>query len=549
MIQIVINLAGAIALLLWSVRLVRTGIERGFSGALRTGVRRASEKTSTATASGLLAAVAMQSSTAVAMLVAGFVAASTLPLASGLAIILGADLGSAIAARILLTPIGAVVPVLLILGAGLFLKGRSRRIKQIGRIVIGIALVLTSLAMIRAATTPLQESEVTGLIFSYLSQDLVTSFVIGALLAWATHSSVATVLTVVAMASEGLLLAPLAAAIVLGANFGGAAIPVILTLSSTHTVKVVMLSNLLIRGGGAILALLALLQWQDQLGWLGSSAALQAINLHLVFNIAVLVLGTPLVSSTLRLVSAVLPEAAHDKPRRISALDPSATDPDRALACAAREVLVMGEQVHTMLIPVLGLFRAWDEDTIKAISAGEDDVDRMHFEVKLYIAQLQEGILSAAQARRAMDIATIANHLEDAGDQVSTNLVEIARRLHADGLSFSEEGWRDLCDFHDQVLSNVQLGLNILMTGDAEAAIQLVEEKDRARDAEQRLQANHIDRLRSGNAASIDTSNFHQETIRALKQVNTAFTHTAYPILEATGALLSSRLVTAEGGR
>ena len=547
MIQIVGNLAGAIALLLWSVRLVRTGIERGFSGPLRTGVRRASQKKSTAAASGLVAAVAMQSSTAVAMLVAGFVTAGTLPMGSSLAVILGADLGSSIVARILLTPIAALVPVLLVFGVGLFLKGRSRRIKQSGRIIIGIALVLTSLSMIRTATAPLQESEITTLIFSYLSTDLVTSFLIGAVLAWVTHSSVATVLAVVAMASEGFLVAPVAAAIVLGANLGGATIPVLLTLSGAHSARRVMLANLLIRGGGALLALLALLQLQDHIGVLGASAAVQSINLHLVFNFVVLLLGLTLITPTLSLVTSILPEIAPSKPRRISALDPAMTDPDRALACAAREVLEMGEQVHGMLTPVMGLFREWDEDILRAISVSEDEVDRMHFEVKLYIAQLQEGVLSSNQARRAMDIATISNHLEDAGDQVSANLIDMAQRLRADGLAFSDEGWRDLCDFHDQVLSNVQLGLNVLMTGDAEAAIQLVEEKDRVREAEQRLQKHHLERLRKGNTASVETSNLHQETIRALKQVNTDFTYTAYPIVEATGALLSSRLATGEG--
>ncbi|WP_281856386.1 Na/Pi cotransporter family protein [Litoreibacter halocynthiae] len=548
MIQIIGNLAGAIALLLWSVRLVRTGIERGFSGPLRTGVRRASQKKSTAAGSGVVAAIAMQSSTAVAMLVAGFVSAGTLPAASSLAVILGADLGSSIVARILLTPIAVLVPLLLVIGVGLFLKGRARRIKQTGRIIIGIALVLTSLSMIRTATAPLQDSEITALIFSYLSTDLVTSFLLGAVLAWVTHSSVATVLAVVAMASEGVLLAPAAAAIVLGANLGGATIPVLLTLSGARSARRVMFANLLIRGGGALLALLILVQWQNQLSLLGATAAVQSINLHLVFNLVVLLLGLMLINPMLRVASTILPDIALSKPRRISALDTALTDPDRALASAMREVLEMGEQVHAMLTPVLGLFRDWDDDTYRAILDSEDEVDRMHFEVKLYIAHLQEGVLSGRQARRAMDIATISNHLEDAGDQVSSNLTDYAQRLHAEGLSFSDDGWRDLCDFHDQVLSNVQLGLNVLMTGDAEAAIQLVEEKDRIRDVEQRLQAHHLERLRKGNVASLETSNLHQETIRALKQVNTAFTFTAYPIVEATGGLLSSRLANTEEG-
>ena len=208
----------------------------------------------------------------------------------------------------------------------------------------------------------------------------------------------------------------------------------------------------------------------------------------------------------------------------------------------------MGEHVHAMLSPALGQFKTWDADVLRRIRESEDEIDRMHFEVKLYVARLQEGILTREQARRAMDIATIANNLEDAGDQVAVNLSEMARKMHDEGLSFSEDGWRELCDFHDQVLSNVQLGLNVLMTGDADAAVQLVEEKDRAREAEQRMQAHHLERLRLGNPASIETSNQHQETIRALKHINTAFAYVAYPIAEEAGAMLSSRLAGPAAG-
>lgn len=543
MILLFTNLASAVALLLWSVRLVRTGIERGFAGPLRISIRRASERLPTAAAGGLVAALAMQSSTAVAMLIAGFAAGGALPVISSLAVVLGADVGSALAARILVSPISTIAPLLFIVGAAMFLKGRSRRIKQLGRIAIGIGLVLTSLAMIGTATAPLQNSEAASVVVSYLAEDPTSSFVLGALLALATYSSVATVLLVVTMAATGFLPGTAAVALVLGANLGGAAIPVILTFSAPYPARLVMLGNLLLRGGGAFMALGALTLWPSALGYLGSSAATQAINLHVFFNLVLLALGLPLAGAAVRVVSALLPRGTVTKPERLSALDADAiSDPERALACAAREVLGMGEQVHAMLAPVLGLFRHWDDDTGRRIHEIETNVDRMHYEVKLYIARLHEGRLTSEQARRSMDIATIANNLEDAGDQVSTNLVDMAQRMHRDGLKFSDEGLRDLSDFHDRVLSNVQLGLNVLMTGDAEAAIQLVEEKDRAREVEHRLQAHHLNRLRAGNPQSLETSNLHQETIRALKQINTAFSYVGYPIVQETGALLSSRL-------
>ncbi|MDH5797363.1 MAG: Na/Pi cotransporter family protein, partial [Paracoccaceae bacterium] len=138
--------------------------------------------------------------------------------------------------------------------------------------------------------------------------------------------------------------------------------------------------------------------------------------------------------------------------------------------------------------------------------------------------------------------AAIAANLEEAGDQISSNLLDLAKRMHAEGLQFSRKGWLDITDFHDRVISNAQLALNVLMSGDPEIARQLVSEKDRIRQLEKSLQVRHLERLRKGKPSSIETSNLHQEIVRSLKQVNSAFCFIGYPIVERTGALLKSRL-------
>lgn len=548
MTEFALHLAGAVALLLWAVRMIRTGIERAFARQLRAGLRRAGRTALTAAGGGATAAFFLQSSTAVAVLGAGFVAAGTLGETAGLALLLGADVGSGLVAQVLVFPAAAAVPALLLVGVALFLRGWSRRVRQLGRIVIGLGLVFLALDMIRGATAPLGDSEIAALVVGYLAGDLLSAFVIGALVAWAMHSSLAAVLTVVAFVAEGALPVAAGAALVLGANLGGAAIPVTLTLAAPAPARRIVLGNLLLRGGGALLALWALGEAPQTLAWLGATGAQQVIVLHLAFNVAVALVALPIAPLVLRMLALTGPRRAEaGRETRISALDEAAlADPERALACGARELLRMGERVEGMLVPVLRQFRSWDEVTAAAIAEAERAVDRMHFDIKLYIARLQQQTqLEQHQARRAMNLATIATGLEEAGDQISSRLLGMARRMSAEGLRFSAEGWSDLEDFHDQVLGNAQLALNVLMTGDPEAARQIVEEKDRARRRERALQASHLERLRTGNPTSVETSNFHQEVLRTLKHVNTAFSMVAYPIAEASGDLLDSRLAAA----
>jgi phosphate:Na+ symporter len=136
----------------------------------------------------------------------------------------------------------------------------------------------------------------------------------------------------------------------------------------------------------------------------------------------------------------------------------------------------------------------------------------------------------------------MANNLEEAADRIAVNLLALAKKMSDEAITFSDQGLSDLEQFHDQVVTNGQLALSVLTTGNAEAARQLVAEKDRIRLEEQKLQERHLERLQLGATASIETTNIHQETLRLLKQINAALTYVAYPIAEETGDLLGSRL-------
>lgn len=544
-----IHIAGAAALLLWAVRLVRTGIERGWSVELRRWLRRSGEHRLASALAGTGAAILLQSSTAVAILTANFVTAGTLAAQAGVAGLLGADLGSAIVAQILLTRADWLVPVLLTAGVVLFQKSSSREWRMAGRVLIGLALIFVSLAMIRSATEPLRASAAVGAAMSYLGSDPITAFVIGALFAWAVHSSVAAVLMFVTLTTSSMLPVSAAVAMVLGANLGGAIIAFVLTLGADVAARRVIVANVVVRGGGALLALLALVVMQLPLDLLGASPARQVINLHLLFNFLLLCLALPLTRQLLamatRLVAAPSTPASLD---RISALDPAAlADPKRALACAAREILALGEAVEAMLRSSIGLYTHWDQAAADAIIAKEEEVDRIHLETKLYLARLQGADQDEAVVQRALDLAEMSVNLETAGNAITQSILPLARRIDQEGLVFSETGMREITDFHDRVLSNAQAALNVLMTMNPDAARALVEEKDRIRDVEQALQRSHLERLREGRSETIDTSNIHQEMLRVLKQINTAFTQTAYPILSETGDLLASRLSKARG--
>lgn len=544
MILLATHLAAGVALLLWSVRLIRTGVERAFLPELKRGLKRLSGSHISAASGGMLTAMVLQSATAVALIGAGFAVSGMLAGPSALALILGAELGSALMVQVLFLPVAAAIPFALLAGIATFFKARRSKTKQIGRILIGFALVLLALEMIREATEPIGGNAIVQTIAAYFEGDLLSAFVLAALLAWMMHSSLAAVLTFATFAAVGLVSAPVAAALVIGANLGAAFIPIVLLSGAERPARILAAANLMARGGVTLLACAALLVFGLPMPFANMDAAQLAIALHIALNAAVVLSALPLVPVLIGAAGRLVPHRgeASDDPAA-TALDPRALDhAPLALACAQRELLRMAETVQAILVPVMGLFRTWDDEAERVIDLGEDRIDRMHFETKIYVSNLRERDLTDAEERKTLEVVAMANRLEEAGDRIAVNLVALARRMRDEALAFSEDGTNDLQQFHDQVVTNGQLALQVLTTGDAEAARQLVIEKDRMRVEEQRLQERHLKRLQTGGTASIETTNIHQEVLRLLKQINAAIGYVAYPIAEEKGDLLGSRL-------
>lgn len=544
-IQFLISIAGAAALLIWAVRLVRTGVERGFAAPLRIWLRHSAKNRLLAAGTGMVAAIFLQSSTAVAVMVSNFVAKGGLATATGLAILLGADVGSAVVSQLLMVRQPILIPLLLLVGVAVFLRGESGNARQVGRIMIGLALIFVSLDMIRAATEPMVSNPGTQAVMAYLGHDLLTAFVLGAGFAWIVHSSVAAVLLFVTLAGQAVLPPPAAAAMILGANLGGAFIAYVLTLSAPLASRRMVVANLVLRGGGAMLVTLLISAMPDLLDRLGATPARQAINLHLAFNLALAIAALPFVAPLIALLTRMMADRpADDKPlEAATALDPAALDrPQRGLDCAARELLGMGQKIEQMLIAVEPLYDNWNANAGKLIRDQDMTIKKMHLNVKLYLAKLGQKGLDEELSRRSMELASISSSLDSASDAIARIMVELAKRLDTQKLKFSPQGREEISAFSDRVQSNVQLALNVMMNQNPAEARELVAAKEKVRQVEQKLQRNHIGRLREGLAESIDTSNIHQETLRALKQINTAFSMVGYPILLKSGDLLESRL-------
>lgn len=544
----VLSLAAAAALLIWSVRLVRTGVERGFGRPLRAWIAKSSQSRLMAVFSGLAAALLLQSATAVLALVAGFSGAGAFTVAAGTAVLLGADLGSALVVRLMSLHVSQAMPVLLLLGVLLFLKGRASEVRQGGRILIGLALIFVSLDMIRSAAAPIVGHTGVGLALQYLGNDPVSAFLIGAVMAWLVHSSVATILLVVTLAGHGILGLEAAVAIVLGANLGSCLIAVGLTLGANTHARSIVFANLIARGGGAICVLGFMSSGLLLPSQFAADPALAAINLHIAFNAAIIVAVLPWVGHLARLaqrIAAVLGSPDHSILDRLPEAAQFAASPQRALPRIRREVLRMSQMVEALQRETLPLLFDWNSTRADEITETAAQLRARHVELKLLVAALQEsGAKLPPQTQDAIfDLMRVGTAIEDAACVLSGDIIMIARDMARRGVLFSSLGQTDIRQFADQVAANIELALSVLEREDAGAAAELIGRKARLRDLEQQLRAAHISRLAKRKPESIATSSQHQDVLRSLKQVNSSMAQIASVLLERRGELSETRLL------
>ncbi len=495
--------------------------------------------------SGLGVTMLLQSSSATALLTSSFSGQGILTTATALAILLGADVGTTLVAQILTFDLSALSPLLIALGVGLFTYSSGGRTRDIGRLLLGIGMMLLALKLIVTASLPMRESLIVQQIFVALGEDLILAVIFGAIIAWASHSSLATVLLVIALASTKSLDITVAFSFILGANIGGAIPPFIATLGANRTARQPALGNLLFRICGVVIALPFVSMIADGLSPFEISHARQIANFHMLFNIALAVLCFPLINQMVALTSRMIPE---DK-KVIDEMQPRDLDrgafetPLVALVNAEREVLRMGEVVERMFRNSFIALKKNDHQLAKRSRKMDLLVNQYYDNVKRYLTALARETLGEKESRRCNEILSFATNLEHIGDIISGDLIRnILRKKLVPGSKMSPQDRKDINNLYQPVLSTFQLSLSVFTSSDIAMARQLLARKYKFIKREKKAVMNHLQKIRDDSHYDSQLSAMQLDVLRDLRRINSYQAAVAYPILEEAGQLRSSRL-------
>ena len=546
-----LDLAGTVALLLWGVHMVQTGVQRAFGAKLRQFLGRALRDRFRAFLAGLGVTAVLQSSTATGLMVAGFAAEGLVGLPSALAVMLGANVGTTLIVQVLSFDMTIVAPILILGGVVLF-RGANASPRDFGRVLIGLGLLLTALHQFLTLLGPLTTNPLSHSILTALAPHIVALVLLGAALTWAAHSSVAIVLLAMSLTANGVIPLPAAIALALGANFGTAINPVLEGAKGRDPAGTRLpLGNLANRLFGVVVVLALYPFVTPLLLRLETAPARAVADFHTAFNLVLAALFFPWLTLYAKLLERWTPVKADEQsPGAPMYLKPALhDDPGEALGAAAREALRMADVIEQMLLGLRGALIKSDRQQIAETKRLDDVLDRLNTAIKDYVMTIDQDQLTETERQTVARILAFSINLERAGDIIDRNLLSVVNRREKRGLSFSAEGQADLVRQVDRLVANARAAAALFISGDVRAAHRLAYEKAAFRDIEEEATAAHFRRLKSGTVASVETSSLHLDALADLKRVNSQLVESAaYPILRQRGELLTTRIRRAEDG-
>ena len=543
-----LDLAGYVGLLLWGTHMVTTGVLRGYSSYFRRWLGRSLDHRVNAFLAGLVVTAALQSSTATGLMATSFAASGILDLVPGLTVMLGANVGTTLIVQALSFNIAIVAPIFILVGVVLFNRWHEGDLKNLGRLAIGLGLMLLALHLLVATMAPMEKGPQLRLVVDALVSVPVVALLAAGIATWLCHSSVAIVLLIVSLIRSGVIGAEPALALVLGANLGSTLPP--LLEASSPIARRLPLGNMLIRATGCVVALPLLDPIARLLARVDPDPARIVVNFHTLFNLALALAFIAPIDSIARLLVRVLPDPAPaadpGAPRYLE--DVALGTASVALANATREALRMADMVQAMLKDALEVFRHGDRRQASGISRVNQALDRLGAAVRLYLARLSGGELNEEDSLRSQEIFTFTINLDYVGDVVANTVMEFSTTRLKQGRPLASDQLDEIAAMQAEVLESLNLGIAVFLRGEVQVARQLVARKALISEMETKAANRYFQQLRATQGGDGSADDFHLRILRDLKRIHSLIAALAYPILDRADHLQNRIVQMPEGG-
>ncbi len=533
---IMISFLGGIAILLYGIRLAGEGLQKSAGGRLRAILTSLTKNRYLGIGVGAVITAILQSSSATTVMLVGFVSSGLMTLNQTIGVILGADIGTTVTVQLLAFRIYDVAILFIAIGIALMFLGKRAIVRDIGQGILGFAFIFFAIKIMSDSMLPLRESESLKAILLSVRENPLLGVLISALITGLIHSSAAVIGMALALSLQNLMTLDVAIPIILGANIGTCAAAIITSIGANVEARQVAAAHILFKVLGVSLFYPFMGFFKGLIEYTASDIPRQIANAHTLFNVAIAIMFLPFADPLASLIRKIIPEREGEERFAPKYLDPHVlTTPSLALGQATQEALRMSDIVQWMLKESILVFRTNDRDLLYRIEQRDDEVDLLDREIKLYLTKIAQSTLTPSESKKEFELIAFTGNMENIGDIIDKNLMELAKKKITTGVSFSEEGLKEIIEFHQKVLENFDIAVSAFASRNKDLAQKMLRHKARLGELEKELRQAHINRLHLGLQEAIDTSAIHLDVLSNLKRINSHIVNISYPILEENG--------------
>ena len=468
--QMAMQLFGGLALFLYGIDKMTEALKAVAGDGMRNVLARLTSNRFMGAITGALVTAVIQSSSVTTVLVVGFTTAGLMSFAQSIGVIMGANIGTTITAQIVAFKVTKAALLMIAVGFAFLFFSKKDTLRHYGGIVMGLGLVFFGMTVMSDAMQPLRSYQP----FLDMMITMENPFV-GILVAMAftalIQSSSATTAIVIVMAGQGFITLPAGIALAFGANIGTCVTAMLAAIGKPREALRAAVTHVLFNFAGVLLWFAFIDQLagfvteispqHPELGGterLAAEAPRQIANAHTIFNVANTFIFIGFTTLIARLVEWLVP----DKPLSDDALirpkyldDDLLSTPSIALDLVRREIGRMGDRVQQMLAEIMPAILNGNEAMLAKIQRADELVDTLHAEIVVYLGKVSSMELRDKQTKELMQLMDAANDLENIGDVIETNLVELGRRRIEKDVSVSGATQAMLTDFHHVVTDAV----------------------------------------------------------------------------------------------
>lgn len=533
---IVISFLGGIALLLYGIRLAGEGLQKAAGGRLRAILTSLTKNRYIGIGVGAAITAILQSSSAATVMLVGFVSSGLMTLNQTIGVILGADIGTTVTVQLLAFRVYDVAILFIAIGIGLMSFAKRAVTREIGQGILGFAFIFFSIKIMSDSMIPLRESEYLKALLLSIGESPLLGILLAAIMTALVQSSAAVIGMALALSLQNLMTLDVAIPIILGANIGTCAAAILTSIGANLEARQVAAAHILFKVIGVTLFYPLIGPFKDLIEYTAADIPRQIANAHTLFNVAIAVIFLPFANPFANLVRKIIPERKGEERFGPKYLDPHVLNtPSLALGQATREALRMSDIAQWMLKESIQVFKSNDRDLLYRIEQKDDELDLLDREIKLYLTRIAQSTLTSSESKKEFELIAFTSNMENIGDIIDKNLMELAKKKITSGVSFSEEGLREIVEFHQKVLENFDISISAFASRNKDLAKKILRHKVRLGEVERDFRQAHINRLHEGLQESVDTSAIHLDVLSNLKRINSHITNIAYPILEENG--------------